>query len=178
MRIVSGKYRGKKLLSPIDEKTRPTSDKVKEALFNILGMKVQGATCLDLFSGSGALGIECISRGAQKVIFNDLNKNAIKVIKDNLSSLKNIDCEYQVFNKDYQILLENLKEKFDIVFLDPPYAMKINEKIITILKEKELLNDDCVIVVETSSEDSLENLQCSYEKSYKYGSIMLTIVKI
>lgn len=177
MRIVSGKYRGKKLLSPIDEKTRPTSDKVKESLFNIIGMRVVDASCLDLFSGSGALGIECISRGAKKVIFNDLNKNAVKIIKDNLSSLKNIECEYQVFNKDYKDLLECLNDKFDIVFLDPPYAMKINEKIINVLKEKKLIDEDTLIVLETSSEDSLD-LECSFSKSYKYGSIKLTILKI
>lgn len=178
MRVISGKYRGKKLLSPIDEKTRPTSDKVKESLFNIIGMKVIDACCLDLFSGSGALGIECISRGAKKVIFNDLNKNAVKIIKENLSSLKNVECEYQVFNKDYKDLLESINDKFDLVFLDPPYAMKVNEKIISILKEKGLINEDTLIVVETSSEDSLEKIEYSFSKSYKYGSIKLTILKI
>lgn len=178
MRVVSGKYRGKKLLSPIDEKTRPTSDKVKESLFNVIGPKVNDAVCLDLFAGSGALGIECISRGASKVIFNDLNKNAIKIIKENINSLKNNDACYEVFNKDYKDLLNSLNIKFDLVFLDPPYALKIHDEIINILKKNCLLEDDALIAVETDINDSIPNHDYPFFKEYKYGTIKLTVIKI
>ncbi|MBE6124220.1 MAG: 16S rRNA (guanine(966)-N(2))-methyltransferase RsmD [Erysipelotrichaceae bacterium] len=178
MRVVSGKYRGKKLLSPIDEKTRPTSDKVKESLFNIIGNYISDAVCLDLFSGSGALGIEAISRGAKKVVFNDLNKNSIRIIKDNLASLKNIETEYQVYNLDYLDFLKQTKEKYDVVFLDPPYAKKIHEEIIKYMQEKDLLNQVSIIAIETDVNDTIENKNYSFYKEYKYGTIKLTVLRI
>ena len=179
MRIVSGIYRGKKLKSPIDELTRPTSDKVKESLFNIIGSKVVGAVCLDLFAGSGALGIECLSRGASKVIFNDKNDNAIKVIKDNLNSLSRIEGEVVVTKKDYREAIKNLDCKIDILFLDPPYALKINQDIIDEMIKNNRLNDRAYIVVETNKDDSLEEKN-TYEffKEYKYGLTKLTVIKL
>jgi len=122
-RIIGGKFRGKKLVGMSNEKTRPTKDKVREAIFNIIGNKIRDATALDVFAGSGAMGIEAISRGAKHVTFNDIDSEAIKVIKQNLSAIKVENV--LVFQKDYYALLSILPDKYDIVFLDPPYDMDI-----------------------------------------------------
>lgn len=179
MRVVSGIYRGKKLKSPIDELTRPTSDKVKESLFNIIGNKVVGATCLDLFAGSGALGIECLSRGASKVIFNDKNHNAIKVIKDNLASLSRIEGEIEVLQLDYKEALKGLNCKIDILLLDPPYALGVHQEVIDYLMNNNKLNEEAVLVVETSKNSDLKALDI-YDsfKEYKYGLTKLTVIRL
>lgn len=125
MRVISGKSRGKKLVSLEGDNTRPTLDRVKEALFNKIQFYVQDAVVLDLFAGSGALGVEALSRGAKEVVFCDKVPDTIKVIKQNVTATNNLDKSI-IINKDYNDLLKNVSnKKFDIVFLDPPYKTNL-----------------------------------------------------
>lgn len=134
MRVISGKARGKKLIAPTNINTRPTLDRVKEAMFNKIQFDLKDATCLDLFAGTGALGIEALSRGASKTAFCDESKDAIRIIKKNIEITNNLDNAI-IIHKDYNLALEELKHKdikFDIVFLDPPY--KTNLAILALQK--------------------------------------------
>lgn len=127
MRVISGKSRGKKLISLEGDNTRPTLDRVKEALFNIIQFQVQDAVVLDLFAGTGALGIEALSRGAKEATFCDKVPDAIKVIKQNVINTNNLNKTI-IINKDYKDALENISKqnkKFDIIFLDPPYKTNL-----------------------------------------------------
>ena len=169
MRIVSGKYRGKKLKEFELNTTRPTTDRVKESIFNLVQFDVVDAVVLDLFSGTGALGVEAISRGAKKTYLVDSNKQAISIIKENL---KGIDGDYVVDNKDYVDFLNSATEKFDLVFLDPPYATDFGLKAINMLIEKNLLNENAIIIFETSEDKEVEfNLNNFEIKKKKYGTV-------
>ena len=169
MRVISGKYRGKKLREFELLSTRPTIDRVKESIFNLIQFEIVDAVVLDLFSGTGSLGIEAISRGAKKVYLVDNNSKAIQLIKDNL---KGIDGEYVVENNDYLDFLNKVKEKFDIVLLDPPYNTDYGKNSIKTLIEKNLLNSEAIIIFETS-DDKVVDL--SFEgfgvKKKKYGTV-------
>ena len=153
MRIVSGKYRGKKLKEFELETTKPTLDRVKESIFNLIQFDVQDAVVLDLFAGTGALGIEAISRGASKVFLVDSNKNAIKIINENL---KGIEGDFEVYNKDYLKFLEEITAKFDIVLLDPPYNTDYGVDAIKMLIKKNLMSDNSIIIFETSLDKDVE----------------------
>ncbi len=147
MRVISGKYRGKRLLSPSDDRVRPTTDRIKETVFNVLQFRVEGATVLDLFSGSGALGIECLSRGAKEVVFVDKSTDSVALTKANL---KGIDGNYRVVCSDFLGALNSLNEKFDIIFLDPPYDTNLGEIAIDVIVKRDMLTDDGVIYFEHS----------------------------
>ena len=152
MRVVAGKYRGKNLASPKDESVRPTTTRIKETLFNVLQGYVSGATVLDLFAGSGALGIECISRGASDVTFVDRSKDSIALVYQNL---KGIDGNYKVVNADFSSALRSSYvsgKKFDLIFLDPPYATNLAELAIELIIQLDLLNEDGIIVFEHGAE--------------------------
>ncbi|MBQ9795680.1 MAG: 16S rRNA (guanine(966)-N(2))-methyltransferase RsmD [Clostridia bacterium] len=171
MRIVSGKYRGKILKEFELNSTKPTTDRVKEAIFNLIQFDVVDSVVLDLFSGTGALGIEAISRGAKKVFLNDINSQSVKLIKENL---KGIEGDYSISSLDYQMFLNTSKQKFDIVFLDPPYKTNFGLKAIDLLIENKLLTENAIIIFETSEEN---NFNLSYEgfeiKKKKYGKIIV-----
>ena len=169
MRIVSGKYRGKKLKEFDLSSTKPTLDRVKESIFNLIQFEVLDAVVLDLFSGTGALGIEAISRGAKKTYLVDLNKQAIKIIKDNLNG---IEGDFLVENCDYVNFLNTVKEKFDIVLLDPPYNTDFGINAIKILIEKKLLNSKAVIIFETSEDKEINLNFVGFDvKRKKYGTV-------
>ncbi len=151
MRVISGKYRGSKLFSPDDNRVRPTTDRVKESIFNILCNKatVENANVLDLFAGSGALGIETLSRGARHVTFIDKDKDSVKLVLANLTKINADSACFDVYNVEYEFALKKLSgKKFDIVFVDPPYALKIEKKVIDLILKYELLNENGIIVVE------------------------------
>ena len=152
MRVISGIARGSKIETIDSLKTRPTLDRVKEALFNILQNDIRESIVLDLFAGSGALGIESLSRGAKKVYFCDNNIDAIKVIKRNLEKTRLID-NAEVFFGDYTKLLNKIKEKIDIIFIDPPYKSDLGVKALKELINKELINENSIIVIETDEID-------------------------
>ena len=152
MRVISGIARGSKIETIDSLKTRPTLDRVKEALFNILQKNIKESIVLDLFAGSGALGIESLSRGAKKAYFCDNNIDAIKVIKRNLEKTRLID-NAEVFFGDYTKLLNKIKEKIDIIFIDPPYKSDLGVKALKELINKELINENSIIVIETDEID-------------------------
>lgn len=171
MRIVSGKYRGKVLKEFDLDSTKPTTDRVKESIFNLIQFDVADSVVLDLFAGTGALGIEAISRGAKKTFLVDSNPKAIKIIKENL---KGIDGDYVVFNEDYKSFLNSNKMAFDIVLLDPPYKTNLGIEAIEMLIKKDLLADDAIIIFETSEENKFElNFEGFEIKKKKYGKIVV-----
>lgn len=179
MRIIGGTMRGTKLFTLEGENTRPTLDRVKEALFSKINFKLQDAIVLDLFSGSGALGLESISRGAEKSYLCDNSRDAVKIINQNIEKTKTSD-NVLLLNMDYQKALSELKLrgiKFDIVFLDPPYKTNFAEDAAKTIIENNLLNEDGLIVLETDNKDkTLENLNTNIleiNDIKKYGRVYL-----
>lgn len=161
MRVISGKYKGKKLIPPADMSVRPTTDRIKETVFNILCSRYGGVTgnVLDLFCGSGALGIEALSRGAEYAVFVDKSPQSVKLTYENLKGVKE---KYSVYNTDYRVALEKLNEPFDIIFLDPPYKDKFEFTALDIIEKKKLLKRGGVVFAEHSRENSLINLSSSF----------------
>ena len=177
LRIVGGQYRHRLLNTPPGDSTRPTTDKVREALMSALGFSLIDSTILDLFAGSGALGLESLSRGAEKVYFCDNNYNALKAIKSNISAL-GVESETEVFSSHYMVTLKLLKErnvKLDIVFLDPPYIkQEVYQEVTDFLFENDMLSDKAIIVKEWNKEIPTDD-RFTHHKSYKYGSIHILI---
>ena len=149
MRIISGKYRGKNLKTFKGQEIRPTSDRAKEALFNILSFQVVSSTFLDAFSGTGAVGIEAISRGAKEVIFTDISKDSVNICKSNLESIKE---DAKVYLQSADSYLSNTTKKFDIIFLDPPYAYDKIDKLFEIIGNRNLLNEGGQVIYEHKSD--------------------------
>lgn len=169
MRIISGKYRGKKLKEFELETTKPTLDRVKESIFNLIQFDVSDAVVLDLFAGTGALGIEAISRGAKKTFLIDNNKKAISIIKENL---KGIEGDFVVQQTDYLNFLNSTKEKFDIVLLDPPYKTDFGKTAIETIINNNLLSENAIIVFETSEDKEFNfNFDGLEIKKKKYGTV-------
>lgn len=169
MRVISGKYRGRNLKEFNLETTKPTTDRVKENLFNLIQFQVADAVVLDLFSGTGALGIESISRGAKQVFLIEKNKDAIKIIKSNLDG---IEGDYILKEMDAFTFLNEIKIKFDIILLDPPYKTDFGVKAIELILKNDLLNESGVILFETSSELNFElNFNGLNVSKKKYGSV-------
>ena len=180
MRVVAGKFRSRQLKSVDSKKTRPTTDKNKENLFNMIGPYFDGGVCLDLFAGSGGLGIEAISRGMNELYSVDHQYKAVSTVRENVSMLK-IENQCHLYKMDYKKALNQFKEEhlhFDLVLLDPPYGLKINKDIIEFLKNENMLNDGCIIVVEDLLEEAIEVEEPLYlKKENKYGITVLQIIK-
>ena len=154
MRVISGKFKYKMLYAPENNLVRPTTDRIKETLFNILASKgVSGEViALDLFSGSGALGIESLSRGAEKVVFIDKSRDSVKLIDKNLAHVGADPESYEVYNVDYEFALKKLKNRrFDVIFADPPYAAGLERKIIELTDRYGVLALGGVLVIEHDS---------------------------
>lgn len=149
MRVIAGKYKGKRLTAPKGDNVRPTTDRIKETVFNILQFNIAGKKCLDLFAGTGALGIECLSRGAEEVIFSDKSPESIAVIEENL---KGIDGNFKVITADFLGVLRGLDHKMDVVFIDPPYKSKLGQIAVEYIVEKDLLSDKGIIYFEHGDE--------------------------
>lgn len=172
MRIISGKYRGLKLADFDGDAVRPTADRVKESLFNILMGKVAGADVLDLFCGSGNLGIECLSRGAASVHFNDASATSIGILKKNLIRLKD-EPTCKVTNLDFSVCLTRAG-RFDLIFIDPPYRLEAGVQALKIIGEKSLLNDGGIAVLERDRSFSGEINGLNVTDERKYGKTYLT----
>lgn len=171
MRIISGKYKGRNIKGYDIDGTRPTMDRVKESLFGIIQNYIPNSVCLDLFAGSGSLGIEAISNGAKVCYFNDSNKEMIKILNENLKGIDNSI----IFNKEYDKFLNEIDEKFDVIFLDPPYKMNLISSSIDIIIKRNLLKEDGIIICEYETEEIECNLKLIKEK--KYGSKKIKIYK-
>lgn len=176
MRVITGKARGVQLKTPEGLLTRPTADRVKEALFSIINFDIPGACVLDLFGGTGQLGIEALSRGAAKSIFVDAREEACRLIRENLQRTK---LEGTVVRSDYMDYLNRSREKFSIIFLDPPYAEEYLENALKRITEIDILQTDGIIVTErpVGKELHLEFDGYQRSKDYKYGKTLLTIYR-
>ncbi|MBQ8323413.1 MAG: 16S rRNA (guanine(966)-N(2))-methyltransferase RsmD [Clostridia bacterium] len=177
MRIIGGKYRSRVLKEFAGENVRPTSDRAREALFNILSTKTYGARVLDLFAGSGALGLESLSRGAKEVTFNDLSKDSLAILRSNLAALKIPAEEARITNYDYAVCLDGLRGQFDLVFIDPPYRFDYGEKALCKIAQKGLLTADGIAVYERDRpfEGEVDGLEKYDER--KYGKAYLTFFR-
>ncbi|MGN0814397.1 MAG: 16S rRNA (guanine(966)-N(2))-methyltransferase RsmD [Candidatus Coproplasma sp.] len=173
MRIISGKYRGLNLVPFKGEEIRPTADRVKESLFNIIYDRVAGATVLDLFCGSGNLGIECLSRGAEEVNFNDLSTESLAVLKKNLAKLKG-ENKYFITAGDYLDYLKSTRKQFDIIFIDPPYAKEFGRAALEVISSRNLLTNSGVAIYERDRafEGEIAGLELVDER--KYGRTYLS----
>ena len=174
MRIISGKYRGMVLSEFKGKDIRPTADRVKESLFNILSPLIAGACVLDLFCGSGNLGIESISRGAARAHFNDISVDSIAVLKKNLSRLKNE--AYEVTNCDFRVCLGRVKQQ-DIIFIDPPYASEAGFEALKIIAEGNNLNGGGIAVYERDRAFSGEVAGLELYDERKYGKTYLSFFR-
>ena len=171
MRVIAGQFKGYPLMAPKSQKTRPTTDVVKEAIFCKLAFDVQDAFVLDLFAGSGALGIEALSRGAQYVDFVDNNINAVTLVKKNLSKMYGQpSTNFNVFKCDCRNFLNKTDKTYDIIFLDPPYEAGLYECCLQIIYDRKLLNPDGVVVCEHLSDFKLKAFQDKVADRKKYGN--------
>ncbi|MEA3305295.1 MAG: 16S rRNA (guanine(966)-N(2))-methyltransferase RsmD [Candidatus Omnitrophota bacterium] len=183
MRIIAGKYRSRIIKMPEGAAgIRPTKDRLREALFNIISGSIPGAAALDAFAGSGAFGIEALSRGAKKIVFIDKEKRCVRTIKDNLKMLDISNGNTAVWKMDAFkafVMLERKKEKFDVIFLDPPYYKDMAKKSLIILNRHDILKPNCIIIAEHYKKDilpgGLHNIT-SYRTAC-YGDIFLTFYK-
>lgn len=178
MRVITGKARGVQLKTPEGMQTRPTIDRVKEALFSIINFDIPGAAVLDLFGGTGQLGIEALSRGAKSAVFVDASDTACRLIRENLKRTK-LEQDGKVVRCDYLEFLRRTKEKFDIIFLDPPYAEVFLETALNRITEIDILQSGGIIIAERPLGKDLPWKFEGYARSkdYKYGKVLLTIYR-
>lgn len=172
MRVITGTARGRKLKTPPDYDVRPTTDNVKECIFNIISFDIEGRRVLDLFAGTGQLGIEALSRGAAEAVFVDNSQDSLKIVKENLRL-----CGFtaHVFQSDAVSFLKSAS-KFDIIFVDPPYDSALYEPVIDTIVGFDLLNDGGIIIVESRKEYAVPSPPQPYvlKKEYSYGRIKLS----
>jgi len=173
LRIISGIARGRRLKEPTSPNIRPTSDRNKESVFNIIQFDIEGRRVLDLFAGSGQYGIECLSRGAGSVVFVDNAAEAVKLIKENLN-ISGLSDRASVYGRDALKFLEE-DEKYDLIFIDPPYDSKLADKAIRKITQFDKLNINGIMICELKADvqSPAVTLPYSLKKEYKYGSIKI-----
>ena len=178
MRVITGKARGIVLKTPDGMATRPTTDRVKEAMFSIIQFDVPASRVLDLFGGTGQLGIEALSRDAKSAVFIDEREDACRLIRENLKRAK-LEQYGRVIRSDYIAYLRTCKEKFDIIFLDPPYAEVFLENSLKMITEIDILQSGGIIVAERPIGKELPWEFPGFDRSrdYKYGNTLVTIYR-
>ena len=178
MRVITGTARGKRLRELPGLDTRPTTDRVKEGLFNIIQFDVEGRRVLDLFAGTGQLGIEALSRGACRCDFVDQALAAVKVVRENLRSC-GLERQAAVYQRDFLDFLKGTQEKYDLVFLDPPYASGDLERALEYIAEIDIVSRNGIIICESPADRRLPALAAPYDKGrdYRYGKIKLTLYR-
>ena len=178
MRVITGSAKGVVLKTPDGLSTRPTADRVKEALFSAIQFDIPGAKVLDLFGGTGQLGIEALSRGAKSAVFVDHQESACRIIRENLNRTR-FSEKAKVIRSDYLQYLKNCRDCFDIIFLDPPYAEIFLENSLKMITEIDILQTGGIIVAERPAEKELNLDFSGYERSrdYKYGKVLITIFR-
>ncbi|WP_028595628.1 16S rRNA (guanine(966)-N(2))-methyltransferase RsmD [Paenibacillus assamensis] len=179
MRVISGTARGRSLKAVPGMNTRPTTDKVKEALFSMIGPYFDGGTALDLFAGTGGLGIEALSRGVDHAVFIDMDPKAIETIKHNVNVAR-VAEKAEIFRNDAKRALKALAKrdmKFDLVFMDPPYRMTDADMLLTTMLEQEMLSEQAIVVIEHDSNytypEHIGAMACF--RNAKYGEIALSL---
>ena len=186
MRVIAGKYKGRRLNSPENYDIRPTSDKAKEAMFSILTAEVYGSRVLDLFAGTGSLGIEALSRGAASCVFADSSRASLRLINANLEHCA-VEEDTKVLPGDFRKVLlklsarieDGLEEKFDIILLDPPYGKGLLTEAIELISDGNILSEGGTIIAEHRKEEELPDTIGRYkkEKDRRYGIVKLSIYK-
>ncbi len=176
MRVITGTARGRKLRDLPGLDTRPTTDKVKESIFNIVQFDIEGRRVLDLFAGTGQLGIEALSRGAEKCVFVDQSREAVKVIQENVKTT-GFENQSRVAAGDGVSFLTSCREKFGLAFLDPPYASDLLDRALLKMSEIDIMTENGIIVCESALDKIMPTLPGPYEKGrdYRYGRIKLTL---
>ena len=171
MRVITGTARGRRLRTPENYDIHPTTDNVKESLFNIIQFDVEGRKVLDLFAGTGQLGIECLSRGADSVVFVDESREAVNIVKDNL---KTCGLSASVLQMDALSYLRGCG-KFDLIFVDPPYDSNLYEEVLKIINSVDILSDGGIIICEARRDRQLPEMTEPYRKlrEYHYGKVKL-----
>lgn len=180
MRIISGQARGTKLNTLEGKQTRPTLDRVKESVFNIIQNDLEGTIFLDLFSGSGAIGLEALSRGAEKAILCDKSREAIEIIKTNIEKT-HFKEKVEIYNVDFEKCLKDIKNKVDLIYIDPPYQTDYIFKALQILEESKIIKEDTKIILETDDEErilkQIEKLDFKVIDERKYGIAYIIFLK-
>ena len=175
MRVITGKVRGRRLKEPAGLDIRPTTDMVKEAIFNIIQFDIEGRRVLDLFAGTGQLGIECLSRGADSCVFVETGKEGLALIRHNLALCK---LQAQVVTGDALVYLERCKSNsFDLIFLDPPYESELLIAALEKIVAFDILSEGGIIICESRPDKELPNPESPYflKKAYRYGKVKLTV---
>ena len=185
MRIISGKFRGLKLHSPTNIEIRPTSDRLRESLFSIINsnkydVNIIDANVIDICTGTGALGIEALSRGAKNLYLIDNEQNSLDIVKTNLSKIKSYDIESSVYIRkaDAKKPFKNINLIFDIVLIDPPYNSSVIQECLPLLKEYNLIDNNTVIFAETSKQETIDVDNFKILDTRLYGKSKLTIIKL
>jgi len=184
MRIISGKLKGKKIFLPENDKTRPLRDLVKESIFNLINhsnkfnISIKGANVLDLFSGTGSFGLECLSRDANKVIFVESYSEALKVLKKNIELFK-IHKRTSIINENcfnFTNFKKNFNDKFDIIFIDPPYKEEKINLLINIIKDEKILKKEGILIIHRHKKDKIiisNRVKIIDERNYGISKIMI-----
>ena len=175
IRITGGKNRSRLIETPNTDLTKPTMDKVREAVFSSLGEKVYGASVLDLFAGSGSYGLEALSRGAKKATFVDSSPISVKTIKENCEKLNEKNVE--IFSSDVLVYLSQNSKEFDIIFADPPYKLDVYEAVVKTLIERHILASNGIIVLESEREIDVDESNFAKVRFYKYGLAKVYILR-
>ena len=173
MRVITGTARGRRLKTPEGMDIRPTTDNVKESVFNIIQFDIEGRRVLDLFAGTGQLGIECLSRGAREVVFVDKSPAAVKIVKENLKS-----CGFSatVVHRDAPEYLDGCG-RFDLIFVDPPYDAGLYETVLEKINSVDILSDGGIIICESRRDTAMPEMRAPYRKrrEYNYGKVKLCL---
>ena len=178
MRVITGTARGRRLKELQGMDTRPTTDRVKEAIYSIIQFEVEGRKVLDLFAGTGQMGIEALSRGAAHCTFVDVRKDAVQLVKDNLVHTELAD-RATVVQSDYLAYLSQSKGTFDVVILDPPYESEMLKKALQMITRIDNISENGIIICEKGSDSAWPEVPAPYElqKEYRYGKIQVALYR-
>ena len=179
MRIIAGDFKGRRLLTPKDSKIRPTTDKVKESIFSMISLYLEDAVAIDLFSGTGNLGLEALSRGAKKCYFGDKSRESLDLTRQNIAHCRQEDCSVTILG-DYEFVLRKIPENADLIFLDPPYKQGLIHECFAQISKQELLSSEGIIVAEHGKDEQLPDKLSGYSKFKEktYGTITISIYGI
>lgn len=179
LRIISGDFKGRKLFAPKDSRIRPTTDKVKESIFSMIAPYLEDAVVIDLFSGTGNLGLEALSRGAARCYFGDKSRESMDLTRQNIAHCRAQDRSVPILG-EYEYVLRRIRERADLIFLDPPYKEGLMEDCAGLISELSLLSEDGIIVAEHGTKEDLPDELSGYTKIKEktYGTIAVSIYGI